>query len=80
MLPGAFSTFRWEAIRGEPLTEFYKGLNKTGQSMLKQNMYLAEDRTMCFEIVHQHGFKYRLMYLPGAVALTDPPPHLSALI
>ena len=80
MLPGAFSTFRWEAIKGDPLTEFYQGLNKKGQNMLKQNMYLAEDRIMCFEIVHQKERKYRLMYLPDAVALTDPPPNLAALI
>lgn len=25
VLPGAFSTFRWEAVRGTPLQEFLKG-------------------------------------------------------
>lgn len=25
VLPGAFSTFRWDAIKGDPLTEFLLG-------------------------------------------------------
>lgn len=57
VLPGAFSGFRWEAINGEPLEKFLKGhrLNDTKSSNYPgcgtANMYLAEDRIMCFEII-----------------------------
>lgn len=51
VLPGAFSTFRWKAINGDPLEEFLKGsedylnLNKLKECSDK-NKYLAEDRIM----------------------------------
>lgn len=32
VLPGAFSMFRWEAINGDPLDKFFKGLEKEAQS------------------------------------------------
>ena len=80
MLPGAFSTFRWDAIKNMPLEKFYTGLNKEIYGILKQNMFLAEDRIMCYEIVHQKGKNYRLVYMPGAVAITDPPNNFVELI
>ena len=80
VLPGAFSTFRWDAIKNKPLEKFYAGLNKEIYGILRQNMFLAEDRIMCYEIVHQMGESYSLLYLPGAVAITDPPDHFVALI
>ncbi len=45
VLPGAFSTFRWEAIDGGPLDEFLKNLldQKDSISCATANMYLAED-------------------------------------
>jgi len=46
VLPGAFSTFRWEAIQGEPLRKFFEGLNKEEHTAKEANMYLAEDRIM----------------------------------
>ena len=52
VLPGAFSTFRWAAIKNKPLEKFYSGLNKDIYGILRQNMFLAEDRIMCYEIVH----------------------------
>ena len=30
VLPGAFSTFRWECIKGSPLDAFLKGILKEG--------------------------------------------------
>ena len=46
VLPGAFSTFRWEAIQGEPLRSFFKGLENDKHTAKEANMYLAEDRVM----------------------------------
>lgn len=52
VLPGAFSTFRWEAIKGRPLDEFLKGAKDEFGDITKimhcssSNKYLAEDRIM----------------------------------
>jgi chitin synthase len=46
VLPGAFSAYRWEAIKGEPLRSYFfietHSMVETGPLMA--NMYLAEDR------------------------------------
>lgn len=50
VLPGAFSTFRWLAIKGDPLQKFLKGAKDEFGDMNKffecstANKYLAEDR------------------------------------
>jgi len=52
VLPGAFSTFRWECIDGRPLDEFLKGAKDEFGDLTKimkcrdANKYLAEDRIM----------------------------------
>ena len=48
VLPGAFSVLRWKAVKGRPIEEFLKGLNKKNLNLLELNMFLAEDRIMCF--------------------------------
>ena len=48
VLPGAYSMFRWDAVRGSPLDMFFK--NVTSQktpTCAEANEYLAEDRIMC---------------------------------
>ena len=48
VLPGAFSSFRWEAVRGEPLSQYFK-LEETGPKDLGpfvSNMYLAGKLTL----------------------------------
>ncbi len=46
VLPGAFSAYRWKAIRGEPLNAYFyleeNSVKEMGPFMA--NMYLAEDR------------------------------------
>ena len=84
VLPGAFSTFKWECIKDKPLNEFLKG-SKGSEYELKfgwfqSNMYLAEDRIMWKEIVCKSGTKWILNYVPGAICLTDPPLSLTTLI
>ena len=86
VLPGAFSTFRWEAIKGRPLDEFLKGSKDEFGDQTKimhwadANKYLAEDRIMCLEIIAKENWSYILNYVPGAKWLTDPPLSLTGLI
>jgi chitin synthase len=48
VLPGAYSLFRWNAIKGKPLDMFFKNINRTDSpSCGEANEFLAEDRVMC---------------------------------
>ena len=48
VLPGAYSLFRWKAIKGEPLEEFFKNVNRKDLPTCSEaNEFLAEDRVMC---------------------------------
>ena len=86
VLPGAFSTFRWECIKGQPLNEFLKGSKDEFSDISKimswgsANKYLAEDRIMWLEIITKEGENYVLHYVPGAKCLTDPPLSLTGLL
>jgi chitin synthase len=80
VLPGAFCTFRWKAINGDPLKSFFKGLEKDRHTAKEANMYLAEDRVMCLEILRKYSENWLLRYIPGAIALTDPPDSVIGLI
>src|SRR4051794_36162120 len=45
VLPGAFSAYRYQALQGRPLTQYFKGeVMHGGASVSTANMYLAEDR------------------------------------
>ncbi|CAK9437843.1 uncharacterized protein LODBEIA_P22210 [Lodderomyces beijingensis] len=44
------------------------------------NMYLAEDRILCFELVAKRGHKYRLRYVKEAKAETDVPEHIDEFV
>ena len=85
VLPGAFSTFRWECINGDPLNEFLKGAKDEFRDQENQlpcstaNRYLAEDRIMCLEILARQG-NWKISYVPGAKCLTDPPTSLLSLM
>ena len=48
-----------------------KGID--GMNIFKKNMFLAEDRILCFEVVVKAGFKWHLSYVKGAKAETDVP-------
>lgn len=37
VLPGAYCVFRWDAIKGAPLEEFYKGDKKEEHTLFKAN-------------------------------------------
>lgn len=83
VLPGAFSAYRYRAIMGRPLEQYFHGdhtlsnrLGKKGiegMNIFKKNMFLAEDRILCFELVAKAGFKWHLSYVKAAKGETDVP-------
>lgn len=83
VLPGAFSAYRYRAIMGRPLEQYFHGdhtlsarLGKKGiegMNIFKKNMFLAEDRILCFELVAKAGSKWHLTYVKTSKAETDVP-------
>ncbi|RKF57110.1 Chitin synthase G [Golovinomyces cichoracearum] len=83
VLPGAFSAYRFRAIMGRPLEQYFHGdhtLSKKlgkkgieGMNIFKKNMFLAEDRILCFELVAKAGSKWHLTYIKSAKGETDVP-------
>jgi chitin synthase len=83
VLPGAFSAYRFRAIMGRPLEQYFHGdhtLSKLlgkkgidGMNIFKKNMFLAEDRILCFELAAKAGQKWHLSYIKAAKGETDVP-------
>lgn len=83
VLPGAFSAYRFRAIVGRPLEQYFHGdhtmsarLGKKGiegMNIFKKNMFLAEDRILCFELVAKAGSKWHLTYVKASKGETDVP-------
>jgi chitin synthase len=83
VLPGAFSAYRFRAIMGRPLEQYFHGdhtLAKQlgpkgieGMNIFKKNMFLAEDRILCFELVAKAGSKWHLTYVKASKGETDVP-------
>ncbi|SPJ74223.1 probable chitin synthase class III, family I [Fusarium torulosum] len=83
VLPGAFSAYRFRAIMGRPLEQYFHGdhtLSKTlgkkgidGMNIFKKNMFLAEDRILCFELVAKASQKWHLSYIKASKGETDVP-------
>ncbi|KAI5124112.1 hypothetical protein M0805_000926 [Coniferiporia weirii] len=83
VLPGAFSAYRYKALQnntaGEgPLASYFRGEKlhgggEDGAGLFERNMYLAEDRILCFEIVTKKREAWVLRYVKSAKATTDVP-------
>ncbi|KAJ5402220.1 uncharacterized protein N7487_008116 [Penicillium crustosum] len=83
VLPGAFSAYRYRAIMGRPLKQYFHGdhtlaqkLGKKGidgMNIFKKNMFLAEDRILCFELVAKAGNQWLLTYVKASKGETDVP-------
>jgi len=83
VLPGAFSAYRYEALKGEPLEAYFKGEiihEKEDSNLSISNMYLAEDRILCFELVAKKEHNYVLKYVRQAHADTDVPDNVPEFI
>ncbi|KAJ3477033.1 hypothetical protein NLI96_g10743 [Meripilus lineatus] len=82
VLPGAFSAYRYKALLNGPdgkgpLASYFRGETMHGGSsdagLFERNMYLAEDRILCFEIVTKKREAWVLKYVKSAKAATDVP-------
>ncbi|KAF9363063.1 Chitin synthase, class 1 [Mortierella sp. NVP85] len=80
VLPGAFSAYRYKALLNDakgngPLASYFKGENQSGDmdNIFSANMYLAEDRILCFELVAKRGGQWTLKYVRSAIGETDVP-------
>ncbi|KAJ3029787.1 UNVERIFIED_CONTAM: Chitin synthase, class 2 [Siphonaria sp. JEL0065] len=86
VLPGAFSAYRFHALQGKPLETYFRGEALHNQhaegkpNVSESNMYLAEDRILCFELVMKAGKKYTLKYVKSAKAETDVPTEIHDFI
>ncbi|KAL1794539.1 hypothetical protein ACET3X_007960 [Alternaria dauci] len=90
VLPGAFSAYRYRAIMGRPLEQYFHGdhtlakiLGKKGiegMNIFKKNMFLAEDRILCFELVAKAGSKWHLTYIKASKGETDVPEGVAEFI
>ncbi|KAF8154862.1 chitin synthase-domain-containing protein [Crassisporium funariophilum] len=90
VLPGAFSAYRYRAILGRPLEQYFKGDHSmalrlgnqgmNGMSIFQKNMFLAEDRILCFELIAKKGERWTLSYVKASKAETDVPESAAELI
>ncbi|KAJ7925246.1 glycosyltransferase family 2 protein [Mycena leptocephala] len=87
VLPGAFSAYRYIALQNNkhgigPLASYFKGevLHGHDTDIFTSNMYLAEDRILCFELVAKANSSWILKYVKGAIAETDVPEKLPEFI
>jgi chitin synthase len=90
VLPGAFSAYRYRAIQGRPLEQYFHGDHSLadrlgskgihGMDIFTKNMFLAEDRILCFELVAKEGCRWTLTYVKPSKAETDVPESAAELI
>ncbi|SNX81803.1 probable Chitin synthase 3 [Melanopsichium pennsylvanicum] len=87
VLPGAFSAYRYIALQNDefghgPLASYFKGENLLGADadVFTSNMYLAEDRILCFELAAKRKQGWVLKYVKSARGVTDVPEGLPEFI
>ncbi|KAF9580265.1 Chitin synthase, class 1 [Lunasporangiospora selenospora] len=88
VLPGAFSAYRYRALLTSPetpsegpLISYFKGEKPSADSgIFDANMYLAEDRILCFELVAKRNYAWTLRYVKAAWAETDVPDTVPELV
>ncbi|CAG8711429.1 11719_t:CDS:2, partial [Cetraspora pellucida] len=90
VLPGAFSAYRYRALQNTapgkgPLASYFKGeamhgSNAANAGIFEANMYLAEDRILCFELVAKKHESWKLKYVKSAKAETDVPDNVAEFI
>ncbi|KAK4629142.1 Chitin synthase 2 [Fulvia fulva] len=80
VLPGALSAYRYHALQNDetghgPLSQYFKGETLHGQDadVFTANMYLAEDRILCWELVAKRNERWVLKYVRTATGETDVP-------
>ena len=85
VLPGALSAYRYHALQNDhtghgPLSQYFKGETLHGQNadVFTANMYLAEDRILCWELVAKRDERWLLKYVKSCTGETDVPGKLFA--
>ncbi|KAI0596473.1 chitin synthase [Biscogniauxia sp. FL1348] len=80
VLPGALSAYRYHALQNDetghgPLSQYFKGETLHGQhaDVFTANMYLAEDRILCWELVAKRSERWVLKYVKSCTGETDVP-------
>ena len=86
VLPGAFSAYRYVALQNDkngegPLDKYFKGETMHADAgVFTANMYLAEDRILCFELVSKRNCRWILQYVKSATGETDVPDGIAEFI
>ncbi|THC99210.1 hypothetical protein EYZ11_001298 [Aspergillus tanneri] len=87
VLPGALSAYRFFALQNDaegngPLNQYFKGETLHGQDadVFTANMYLAEDRILCWELVAKRDERWVLRFVKSAVGETDVPDNIPEFI
>ncbi|KAI1986776.1 hypothetical protein LOZ51_005937 [Ophidiomyces ophidiicola] len=87
VLPGAFSAYRYVALQNDkngqgPLEKYFAGEKMHGANagIFTANMYLAEDRILCFELVSKRNCRWILQYVKSASGETDVPDRMAEFI
>ncbi|KAJ6036488.1 hypothetical protein N7540_000767 [Penicillium herquei] len=87
---GLFSAYRYRAVMGRPLEQYFTGdqtlakkLGKNGlegMNILKKNMFFAGDRILAFETLSKRGSKWRLSFVKAAKCEVQVPRNLAELM
>nr|prf chitin synthase [Aspergillus nidulans] len=86
VLPGAFSAYRYIALQndknGQGRRRYFLGEKMHGANagIFTANMYLAEDRILCFEIVTKRNCRWLLQYVKSSTGETDVPDQMAEFI
>ncbi len=86
VLPGAFSAYRYVALQNDkngegPLEKYFKGETMHADAgVFTANMYLAEDRILCFELVSKRNCRWILQYVKSATGETDVPNRIAEFV
>lgn len=88
VLPGAFSAYRYVALQNDkngqgPLEKYFAGETLhggAGAGIFTSNMYLAEDRILCFELVTKRNCHWILQYVKSSTGETDVPDTVQELV
>ncbi|PYH48993.1 chitin synthase class I [Aspergillus saccharolyticus JOP 1030-1] len=87
VLPGAFSAYRYVALQNDkngqgPLERYFAGEKMHGANagIFTANMYLAEDRILCFELVSKRNCRWLLQYVKSSTGETDVPDRMAEFI
>ncbi|CAO3670727.1 unnamed protein product [Rhizopus stolonifer] len=87
VLPGAFSAYRFRALQNDvnghgPLEKYFLGETQHGgdADIFTANMYLAEDRILCYELVAKKEANWVLHYVSSSYGETDVPDKVDEFI